>query len=321
MQLPRRIRCESVVWVPSRDSRMIKRIVEVSGGPVHIAVEHGQLVIRSKHEDGRNGRIPCEDLGVLIIDNVGTTYSHQALIAMLAAGSTTLLCGANHLPAGYIVPYPSHSEATARARLQVAASAPLKKRLWQQLVAAKIRAQAATIAPDRPERALLLTLAGKVRSGDQSNMEAQAARVYWKVWLGDRSPFRRDPDGDGINAMLNYGYALLRAAFARALAGAGLLPMFGLHHSNRGNPFCLADDLLEPCRPMVDRAVRTLVSAGKTEIDKDVKARLLTTLYDTVILDDDTMPLQIAIKRTVDSLVQCFAKKAAKLMVPVLVQP
>ena len=296
---------------------MIKRVVEISGTAVHVAVEQGQLLIKPRDGDLPTARVPCEDLGVLVVDHVGVTYSHQALSALMDSGAAVLLCGSNHLPAGYLLPYPSHGEVITRIHRQISAGLPLKKRLWRRIIAAKIRAQAGNVAAKMPQKRLLLGLAAKVRSGDPSNMEAQAAKVYWKVWLGEDGPFRRDPDGEALNGMLNYGYAVVRAAVARAIVAVGLLPMLGIHHGNRSNAFCLADDLIEPLRPLVDAEVRQLSAQGKSEIDKDVKARLLTVLNSTVLLDNETMPLQIAIKKMLDSLNHCYERNIALLRIPV----
>lgn len=296
---------------------MIKRMVDISERPAHLSVKHAQLLIEPKDEGAPVARIPCEDIGVVVVDQAGVTYSHQALMQLMEAGAMVLLCGRNHLPAGYLLPYPAHSEVTTRVHDQVNASQPLKKRLWKQIVSAKIRGQAANLDKDSPERKLLDNLAGKVRSGDPANVEAQAAKIYWKAWLGPGVPFRRAPrGGDGVNGMLDYGYALVRAGVSRATAGVGLLPMLGLHHANRANAFCLADDLIEPLRPLVDAKVRALHADGTVCVDKTAKAALLGLLNDTVSLGDEAMPLQIAVKKMLDSLVHCYGGTARVLYIP-----
>jgi CRISPR-associated protein Cas1 len=192
------------------------------------------------------------------------------------------------------------------------------------LVQAKVRAQAANLSPGTGPRRKLEALARQVRSGDPDNVEAQAARVYWSAWLTDArtaageadTVFRRDPDGIGPNALLNYGYAVLRAAVARALVAHGLLPALGLHHSNRSNAFCLADDLLEPLRPLVDRQVRELYWAGQLELDQPTKAALLELLAAEVETAGRTGPLLVALHTYCSSLVACFRGEAAALDVP-----
>ena len=258
---------------------MISRTVEISQEPLHVAVRRDQLVLIGR--DNGNGRseraaIPCEDLGVLLVEHCGTTFTHAALTTLMRHHAAVVLCGADHLPAGMILPVSDHSEVVRRLNLQIKASKPLHKRLWRQIVQAKIRGQASNLPDGSPERSRLLALARTVRSGDPANSEAQAARIYWSVWLvldqppahelddsaasdGVTERFRRDPDGVPPNGMLNYGYAVMRAAVARALVAAGLHPALGIAHSNRGNAFCLADDLVEPLRPIVDARVARIV--------------------------------------------------------------
>jgi CRISPR-associated protein Cas1 len=188
-----------------------------------------------------------------------------------------------------------------------------------------------------------LALARDVRSGDPTNIEAQAARVYWCNWLDQGSVpnscseelgtdplapndplarvFHRDPDGTGLNGFLNYGYAVLRAAVARAIVAAGLLPSLGIHHRNRSNSFCLADDLLEPLRPLVDDRVRELHRQGYDELNQPAKAALLEILADRVRLGDEVGPLMVQLHRYVASLVRCFAGEARELEIPVADEP
>jgi CRISPR-associated protein Cas1 len=161
---------------------------------------------------------------------------------------------------------------------------------------------------------MLLNLVPRVRSGDPANVEAHAARVYWPALFGDA--FRRLPEGEPPNGLLNYGYMVLRACVARALCGAGLHPAFGLHHHNRGNPFCLADDLLEPLRPLVDVRVKALVAAGTTDVTREAKVQLLTVLTETVQMGGEKGPLMVALERVAASLVRCYAREENKLELP-----
>lgn len=292
---------------------MIKRTVEISSEPAHLTVRQNQLKIE---RDGQTiGSIPCEDIGVVLVDNAGVTYSHAALAALVDSDAAVVICGRNHLPAGILLPLADHSQVVWRIQDQVAVPKPLRKRLWRQLVRAKIRAQARNLPTASPARRRLATLFREVRSGDPENAEAQAARAYWPVWAGDPS-FRRDPDGPSPNDLLNYGYAVLRAALARALVAAGLLPALGLQHANRSNAFCLADDLIEPLRPLVDARVAQLVTAGTPALHPRTKAALLELLAQPVRQGGERGPLLVALHRYVASLVKCYERTANQLEIP-----
>jgi len=292
---------------------MIKHTIEVSSEPAHLTVRLGQLLL--KNGDRILGSIPCEDVGVVVVDNPAASYSHAALAALARCDAVVVVCGPDHLPAAVLLPLADHSQITWRIGEQVAVSRPLRKRLWKQLVQAKIRAQAANLPADWPAHAKLLDLARQVRSGDPSNLEAQAARVYWDNWLPE-TDFRRDRDLAGVNALLNYGYAILRAAVARAVIAAGLLPALGLFHSNRGNAFCLADDLMEPLRPLVDDRARQLFWQGYETLTQETKARLLELLSEPVRFADRRGPLMGGLHRMVASLVRCYQGEARHLEIP-----
>lgn len=300
---------------------MIKRMVEIAKRPAHLAVKHRQLELQFREGEPALVRIPCEDLGVLVIDHPQVTYTHRALSELMDCGVTVMLCGEKHLPSGVLLPLPDHSEVVRRIRDQVALPRALQKQLWKQLIVAKIRAQAANLDPDLPEVRRLREIARGVRSGDTANAEAQAAKVYWRVWLHPDSPFRRDADGAGANSLLNYGYAIVRAAIARAIVGAGLLPMFGINHSNRSNAFCLADDLIEPLRPLVDAKVRELSRNGFAELAPESKGALLQLLNDTVVQDGDRKPLQTAIHRLATSYMHCCTNRTGRLKIPAADEP
>jgi len=257
---------------------MIKRTIEISKQPVHVTVKNRQLLIIAKDDDRTElGTAPCEDIGVLLVDHPATTYTHAALTSLLEHDAAVVVCGRNHLPAGLLLPLGEHTQVVWRIHDQLAVKKPLQKQLWRQLVQAKIRAQAENLPDPSRIRSRLFALAKHVRSGDPNNVEAQAARAYWRV-LFNSNTFRRDADGDGINAFLNYGYAVIRAAIARAIVAAGLLPAIGIHHRSRSNAFCLADDLIEPLRPLVDARVRRLVDRGSLKLDPTTKPPLLELL-------------------------------------------
>jgi CRISPR-associated protein Cas1 len=301
---------------------VIKRTIEISREPAHLALRNEQLLL--KRDGVVVGQAPCEDLGVVVVDHPQTTYTHAALAKLAECGAAVVLCGPDHLPAAMILPLADHSQVVWRLRDQLAIGRPLAKQLWKQLVVAKIRGQARNLHPSLPACRKLLALAGEVRSGDPTNVEAQAARVYWQNWLWSDDPttldveaFRRDADAPGLNAFLNYGYAILRAGLGRAIVAAGLLPSLGLHHRNRSNAFCLADDLIEPFRPLVDDRVRAMHRQGFSELNQPAKAELLGLLTLPMRLGEQTGPLMVMLHRTVASLARCFAGEAKRLEIPV----
>ena len=290
---------------------MIKRTIEISGKGNHLAIDQASLTIRRDGEEV--GRVPLEDLGVLVLDCPTTTYTHSVLTEALAAGAVVIPCGRDHLPRGLFLPQENTLHAQ-RLAAKAAAPLPLKKRLWKQLVRAKIRRQAEALPEESVARRKLAALVPTVRSGDPTNVEAHAARLYWPAMFG--KAFRRRPDGSPPNALLNYGYMAMRAAVARAISSAGLHPALGLHHHHRANDFCLADDLLEPLRPLVDVRVRDLASSGRTAIDREAKQELLGALAATVEVAGTRGPLMVGLGRTVASLVRCYGREQHSLDVP-----
>jgi CRISPR-associated protein Cas1 len=296
---------------------MTKRVLEISRDAAHLAVRNEQLLIKRNGEVV--GTVPCEDLGVVVVDNPQTTYTHSALLKLAESDAAVVICGRDHLPCAMLLPMVDHSQVVWRLRDQLGASRPLNKQLWKQLIVAKVRAQANNLEPDSPARSKLLSLAKEVRSGDPKNVEAHAAKVYWANWLWHEE-FRRDPEGSGLNGFLNYGYAIVRAGLGRAIVSAGLLPSLGLHHRNRSNPFCLADDLIEPIRPIVDDRVRELYRQGYQELDQPAKAALLETLLCEVSTDGETGPLMTQLHRLVGSLVQCLQGTSRRLKIPAIVE-
>lgn len=341
---------------------MIKRTIEVSREAVHLSVKQRQLWLTPKsppdgaaHRRKKDGSghapangpssngaserrpeplaiIPCEDVGLLLVDQPAVTYSHAALTALLDHDAAVVLCGRNHLPAGLLLPIGEHSQVVWRIRDQITATKPALKRIWKQIVCAKIRAQAANLPPLTTSRSKLLSLARGVRSGDPENVEAQAARVYWSAWrsgltrvdmppgaAGAATGFRRDPDGPAPNNLLNYGYAVVRAAVARAIVAAGLLPAIGVKHCNRSNAFCLADDLVEPLRPMVDAVVAELVCGGELELSPVSKRALLELLAADTCVGTTAGPLMVGLHRYVAGFHRCLTGEADELECPILV--
>ena len=305
---------------------MIKRVVEISSEAMRLSVRNDQLLLRPAGDDsGETTTIPCEDISMLVIEHPRTTFTQSVVATLAEMGAAVVFCGRNHLPAALALPVSRNTEVVLRLYDQINASKPTCKQLWKQLVVGKIRAQARNLlaVPERHDR--LKALADSVRSGDPSNVEAHAARIYWSAWLdapdarsaeSEGSPFRRDKNGDGINALLNYGYAILRAAVGRAIVIAGLTPAMGIHHHNRSNAFALADDLLEPLRPLVDAAVQHIVWSGQFELDKAAKTTLLGLLYRTVTLDDRSGPLMVILHRYTASFVRCLRGEQKQLAIP-----
>jgi CRISPR-associated protein Cas1 len=249
---------------------MVGRVVEIATDGRHLSIFRGFIVVAEHGEE--IGRVALDEIAAVVANAHGLTYTNNALVELSERGIPVVLCGRNHMPAAIVWPVDAHHHQTGRMNDQIAASLPLKKRLWAQIVRAKILAQGGALAAAGAPSGGFYLLSRKVRSGDPDNVEAEAARRYWQLLLGPE--FRRDTDADGINGMLNYGYAVLRAGVARAVMATGLHPSFGLMHSNRSNPMVLVDDLMEPFRPAVDREVRRLVSQGVFEVDKDSKAEL-----------------------------------------------
>lgn len=291
---------------------MITRTIDISDGPNYLSIENAQLVISRDRQE--IGRIPCEDIGVLLVDHVATTYTHSVFTRLMHFGAVVVVCGSNHLPTGVLLPIDNNDLTARRMRLAAAAPLPLRKRLWKQIVQAKVRAQAANLPTDHPVHLRLLRMADEVKSGDTSNIEGQAARFYWPTMFGQH--FRRDPDGLYPNDLLNYGYMVTRAAVARAIVAAGLHPVFSLQHSHRNNAFALADDLVEPLRPRIDRAVLELVRRETTVINREAKQQLLGLLAEEVRLGDTSGPLMVQLHRLATSLLQCYEGKLKRLKIP-----
>ena len=295
---------------------MIRKTLEFSTPGTRLSVSHRQLVI--DRPDQPKVTRPIEDLGVVIVDDVRATYTQSVFLELLDAGATVLVSGRNHLPVGIMLPLDAHHVQTERHRAQIAAKEPVKKRVWQALIRAKIAQQAAVLTHFTGGHAGLAHMAGRVRSGDPENLEAQAAQRYWPRLFG--AVFRRDRDADGVNALLNYGYAVIRAAVARAIVAAGLIPSLGVHHRNRSNPFCLADDLFEPYRPYVDWRVKLLMDDETNSppdlSQRETRAALLSLFNETVQVDERRLPLLYAIQAGATSLCRALTGGDRSLALP-----
>ena len=295
---------------------MIRKTLEFSTPGTRLSVSHRQLVI--DRPDQPKVTRPIEDLGVVIVDDVRATYTQSVFLELLDAGATVLVSGRNHLPVGIMLPLDAHHVQTERHRAQIAAKEPVKKRVWQALIRAKIAQQAAVLTHFTGGHAGLAHMAGRVRSGDPDNLEAQAAQRYWPRLFG--AVFRRDRDADGVNALLNYGYAVIRAAVARAIVAAGLIPSLGVHHRNRSNPFCLADDLFEPYRPYVDWRVKLLMGDETNPppnlSQRETRAALLSLFNETVQVEERRLPLLYAIQAGATSLCRALTGGDRSLALP-----
>jgi CRISPR-associated protein Cas1 len=297
---------------------MIKRTLYF-GSAHQLTTQHLQLVCTSR-ETGETRTIPIEDIGFVVLDHFELYISPPAIEQLLAHNVALIYCDAKHYPQGLLLPLDSHSVQAERFRAQIKASQPRQKQLWQQTIVAKIENQAALLGQLGKDDTALRALAKQVQSGDSSNREAQAARRYWASLFAELPAFARDRYGLPPNHLLNYGYAILRAAMARALVGSGLLPTLGIFHRNRYNAFALADDIMEPLRPWVDRAVYELVNSGKDYIDlqKAHKARLLAVLAEDGQWASDTSPLLVGLSQTTASLARCLAGEQMYINYPSL---
>lgn len=277
------------------------RVLDFSIGQAHLCLRYRQLMIR---RDGLpEASVPMDEIAVVVLCSRRVTISVAALDGLTSSGSAVIVCDERSLPSGMMLPVAGHFSQTQRMRAQIGAKVPTTKRIWQEIVKAKIRAQGSLLAAYRGDDAGLLAMAARVRSGDPTNLEAQAAQRYWPALFGD--DFRRRFAAPDQNALLNYGYAVLRASVGRAICASGLHPSLGVHHKGRGNPFCLADDLMEPYRPVIDGEVAEIAGATNqalTELDPETKARLVGALHDGLMHDGETRPVMDWIARSASSL-------------------
>lgn len=297
---------------------MIGRVLEVAEDGRHLSVSRGFLVVSAAGAE--LGRVALDDLSAVIAHGHGMTFSANLVGALTERNVVFVICGSNHRPQAVLWPVDTHHIQTLRMRAQIAARRPLVKRLWQMVVQAKIRQQGDVLeAAGGAGGAGLKAMARRVKSGDPDNLEAQAARRYWPALMG--ADFRRDTDGDGINALLNYGYAILRAAVARAVMGAGLHPSIGLHHHGRGNPMCLVDDLMEPFRPIVDLAVWHLSLDGVTEVTVEAKRKLAALPMLDMQSAAGISPLGTSLNKLAWSLAAALESGAPALELPLSLLP
>lgn len=302
---------------------MIKRTLCFSN-PAYLSMHNRQLVVRVEKqgdEPGKQATIPIEDIGMVVLDNPQITLTHGLMAALLDNNASVITCDERHMPVGLILPLEGHTVQSERFQDQLSASLPLRKQLWQQTVQQKILNQAALLRElYNVETGNMQQWANEVRSDDSTNLEGRAAAFYWSQMFPEIRGFTRGRDGLYPNNFLNYGYAVLRAVIARALVSSGLLPTLGIHHHNRYNAYCLADDIMEPYRPFVDRlVVQTIQQNPQTaEVTTEIKRSLLSIPTLEVRINGQRSPLMVAASQTTASLARCFSGECRKLSYPEL---
>lgn len=308
---------------------MIKRTLCFSN-PAYLSMKNDQLVIKlpqvEKNDDLPESfkeltvhTIPIEDIGVVVLDHKQITVTQGLMEALLDNNCAVITCDKTHLPVGLMLPLSGNTIQNERFRHQLDASLPLKKQLWQQTVQQKIHNQAAVLQTCRNIPTTNMTKwENDVRSGDPDNLEGRAAVFYWKSLFPEVEDFTRNRDGEAPNNMLNYGYAILRAVIARSLVSSGLLPTLGIHHHNRYNAYCLADDIMEPYRPYVDELVVKYTDeyGYQEELTTEIKKVLLSIPVVDVRIGGQKSPLMIAATQTTASLARCFTGESRKIIYP-----
>lgn len=313
---------------------MIKKTLYF-GNPAYLSLRSKQMVIKMPAVEKADNVAqmirdesvitkPIEDLSVVVLDHRQITITQGLLEALLENNVAVITCDARSMPVGLLLPLYGHSTQNERFRSQLAASLPLRKQLWQQTVRAKIENQACVLGKmTEVENRCMFVWASDVRSGDSDNLEARAAAYYWRNFFSKEHPdFTREREGAAPNNLLNYGYAILRAVIARSLVCSGLLPTLGIHHHNRYNAYCLADDIMEPYRPYVDELVMRIIRnhADYAVLTRELKAQLLTIPTLDVVINGKRSPLMIAASTTTASLAKCFNGEQRRIIYPTMMQ-
>lgn len=308
---------------------MIKKTLYF-GNPVYLSLRDAQLVIKLPEVEKSQSlpesfkkqsevTKPIEDIGVVLLDNRQITITSGALEMLLENNCAVITCDSKSMPVGLMLPLYGNTTQNERFRQQLDASLPLKKQLWQQTIKSKIDNQASVLRDCIGEEMKCMRIwADAVKSGDSDNLEARAAAYYWKCLFAKIDGFTREREGIPPNNLLNYGYAILRAIVARGLVASGLLPTFGIHHHNRYNAYCLADDIMEPYRPYVDELVFNIINSGidYTNITKEIKVKLLEIPTLEVKIGGKRSPLMIAVSQTTASLYKCFSGELRRISYP-----
>lgn len=295
---------------------MIKRTLYF-GNPAYLSVRHRQLCVTLKDSD-TPVTVPIEDIGVVVADHHQVTLTHAAITSLQENKAVIIWCGSNHMPLSMSLPLQAHDTYTEVVRHQTAASEPLKKQLWKQTIMAKIRNQASVLTIMGKKQPRLEKMIPRIQSGDPDNYEAQAAAIYWSSLLQDYEVTRGRFEG-GPNALFNYGYAILRAVIARNLVGSGCLPVLGIHHRNKYNPYVLADDIMEPYRPVVDQYIWSYLqtrASDSEELTREDKSHLLHIPVIDITIQGKSSPLMVGAQRTTASVAGCYMGKVRKILYP-----
>ena len=294
---------------------MLKRTL-VFSNPVRLSLRNRQLVLAYKDDSENTTTVPIEDIGVVVVENQQVSVTLPLLNALTENEVQVVFCNATGMPSSMLLGFEGNNLQGETLRNQMSCGEVLKKQLWKQIVESKIRNQSRLLDKVGQEGACLRPYYSNVKSGDADNREGSAARLYFQRLFG--ADFVRDRTLPGVNALLNYGYTILRAAVSRAIVSSGLFPAIGIFHHNRSNAFPLADDLMEPYRPFMDEAVYDLLMQGSMELTKDTKAKLIMVLYADTEFENVNRPLSVGLSMTTSSLVRCYAKDCLKLSLPSL---
>ena len=294
---------------------MLKRTL-VFSNPVYLSLRNQQLVLAYKDDPEHTTTVPIEDIGVVVIEHQQVSITLPLLNALTENEVQVVFCNSKGMPASMLLGFEGNNLQGETLRYQMACGEVLKKQLWKQIVESKIRNQAQLLERVGQDGTCLRPYYSNVKSGDSDNREGIAARLYFQRLFGPG--FIRDRSLPGVNALLNYGYIILRAAVSRAIVSSGLFPAIGIYHHNRSNAFPLADDIMEPYRPFVDEAVYDLLMQGNVELTKDTKAKLIMVLYADTVFENVNRPLSVGLSMTTSSLAKCYAKETSKLSLPSL---
>lgn len=299
---------------------MIKRTLYF-GNPCMIYKKTDQLVVNFDDKATENKQVPIEDIGLMVIDHYQVKLTSALLQSLIDNNTAILFTDARHMPSGMLLPFAAHHAFTEKMYFQLESSLPLRKNLWQQTITAKIKNQAALLEKYDIDAENMRYWAKNVKSGDPDNLEARAAGYYWDNLFADRQTFRRARFGEPPNNLLNYGYAVLRAVVARSLVASGMMPAVGIHHRNKYNPYCLADDVMEPFRPYVDKMVIGIMQKEEDidELTPKLKGTLLTIPAIDIVFGKEKSPLMVGMQRTTASLMKCFEGKSKKLLYPTMI--
>ena len=294
---------------------MITRSIYI-GNPAYLKLKDEQMYIMEPSTNEMKGKVPVEDLGLLMLDHFQITISHQLIQKMMGNNVVVVSCDAHHLPHGMMLPLHGHTEHSDRIKDQMEATEPLKKQLWKQTIECKIENQKQVLITLGNYHEPMIEYQNNVKSGDITNMEGVAAQHYWKYLIS--LDFLRQRFGDSPNQFFNFGYAVLRSIVARAIVETGLLPVLGIFHKNKYNAYCLADDLMEPYRPFVDLLVMKWLEIypETEELTKEFKAHILHIATKDVIIDDKKRPLMVAVKTTATSLYKCYTGEKRLISYP-----